>query len=120
MRQPLDHATGDAHRSFLRGLGEEVSNFSNTISSNSSKGVPFFSSLVRNTAPGHRVILSPSRVRAQNGGNRGQSNHRSASAFAYGCPRPFTDRENHLPKARTVRTKTPPRRAEVCIDVVCI
>src|SRR5580704_10555405 len=49
MRQPLDHVTGDAHRSFLRGLGDEVSNFSNTISSNSSKGVPFFSA--RSTAP---------------------------------------------------------------------
>jgi hypothetical protein len=61
-----------------------------------------------------------SNQRAQNGGNRGQSNHRSASAFAYGCPRAFTDRENHLPTARTVRTKAPPRRAGVCIDVVCI
>jgi hypothetical protein len=42
------------------------------------------------------------------------------SAFAYGCPRAFTDRENHLPTARTVRTKDPPRRAGLCIDVVCI
>jgi hypothetical protein len=29
------------------------------------------------------------------------------SAFAYGCPRAFTDRENHLPTARTVGTKDP-------------
>ena len=54
MRQPLDHVTGDAHRSFLRGLGDGVSNFSNTISSNSSKGVPFFSA--RSTAPSQVLI----------------------------------------------------------------
>src|SRR6202043_1362911 len=54
MRQPLDHVTGDAHRSFLRGLGDEVSNFSKTISSNSSKGVPFFSA--PSTAPSQVLI----------------------------------------------------------------
>ncbi|HJZ15993.1 MAG TPA: hypothetical protein VJ251_11140, partial [Stellaceae bacterium] len=54
MRQPLDHVAGDAHRSFLRGLGDEVSNFSNTISSNSSKGVRFFSA--RSTAPSQVLI----------------------------------------------------------------
>jgi hypothetical protein len=31
------------------------------------------------------VILSPSRVRAQNGGNRGQSNHRSADSALEGA-----------------------------------
>src|SRR6202040_3253108 len=54
MRQPRDHVTGDAHCSFLRGLGDEVSNFSDTISSNSSKGVPFFSA--RSTAPSQVLI----------------------------------------------------------------
>src|ERR1700736_116076 len=53
-RQALDHVTGEAHGSFLRGLGDEVSNFSNTISSNSSKGVPFFSG--RSTAPSQVLI----------------------------------------------------------------
>jgi hypothetical protein len=35
-------------------LGDEVSNFSNTISSNSSKGVPFFSA--RSIAPSQVLI----------------------------------------------------------------
>src|ERR1700724_890441 len=62
MRQPLDHVTGDAHRSFLRGLGDEVGNFSNTISSNSSKGVPFFSA--RRSYPAARTCRpsAPSQV----------------------------------------------------------
>ena len=50
---------------------------------------------------------------AQKGGNRGRSKRRSASAFAYGCPGAFTDWENHLPTARTARTKAPLRRAGV-------
>jgi hypothetical protein len=37
-------------------LGDEVSNFSNTISSNSSKEVPFFSTLSRSTAPSQVLI----------------------------------------------------------------
>ena len=64
------------------------------------------------------MIVLSIKVGAQNGGKRGQSNHRSA--FVYGCPRALTDCENNLPTARTVRTKAPPRRAGVCIDVVCI
>ena len=31
MGQVFDHVTGEAHGSFLRGLGDEVSNFSNTL-----------------------------------------------------------------------------------------
>jgi hypothetical protein len=44
----------------------------------------------------------------------------SPSAFADGCARAFTDCENHRLTARTVRTKAPPRRTGVWIDVVCI
>src|SRR5436309_8972211 len=80
-RQSLDHVNGDAHSSFLQGLRAEVSNFSNTISSNSSERAAFFSE--RSISPGIDQKRRDD-VRAQNGGSGGQSNHRAASAFAYG------------------------------------